>query len=606
MENKKRSSQPVANSTSIRVAYPCVLLLAAGLIGPQQLRAQDSPRQPFPVPAARALPQFNPWELRSQETGDLFIPPAADRPLGEDQGPKIAVNSVKLDIDPKLAKLIDEEVSKSLKLTVDAALAAHREQGFTIGQLESLAAETTDVLRNAGFILAWAYLPEQTVADQTVIIAVLPGSLEAVKVEGNNRYTVDRLLAPFNPLMGVPVEKSAIENSILNVRNYPGLSTTAVFSPGTTTGSSELTLRVAEDPFDIAFVADNYGTPSTGETRLRAEMAWNNPFGRADSIAANILQTFNPTDNLYGGVRYQTPIFRPDLFFAAAYSHNAFDVGRGETAVLGLGGTTDIASMTVTKNLRYTRRSKFDLSFDLSAKDAKLTGTGSAAQDKLTVLSLELAAEAVDNIFNGGINQLQIKYSQGIPDFLGSMDSDGVSGDALSTRQGGSGQRAGGDFGKTVIRYQRLQRISKSNSLLLRGEGQYTKDILTSLEEFLMGGPNSVRAYPVAEYLMDKGLFASAEWIVDLNRMFDRTDASVSWSLSAFADAARGGLNDPLPTEPDYINLAGYGLGLSAGYTGSSGNTLGLRLDIATPYTSREPTNGRDPQVYGQLNYSFR
>ena len=66
---------PVANSTSMRVFQPCFVLLAAGLAGPQLLLAQDNAGQ-VAVPYARAYPQCNQWELRTQETGDLFIPPA--------------------------------------------------------------------------------------------------------------------------------------------------------------------------------------------------------------------------------------------------------------------------------------------------------------------------------------------------------------------------------------------------------------------------------------------------------------------------------------------------------------------------------------------------
>ena len=593
----------MANSTSMRLFHSCFVLLAAGLAGPQQLLAQDNPGQPGAVPYARAYPQFNQWELRSQETGDLFIPPADERPLGEDQGPRIAVTSVRLDIDPGLAKLMDAELNQSLSQTITGAVASHQEQGFTIGQLETLASEATDELRNAGFILAWAYLPEQTVADQTVVITVLPGRLESVNVEGNSGYSVERLLTPFAPLMAAPVQKSQIENSILSVRDYPGLSTTAVFSPGTTTGSSELTLRVSEDPFDISFVADNYGSESTGETRVRADMYWYNPFGRADAITANVLQTFSPSDNLYGGIRYATPLFTHDFFLALAYSHNAFDVTSGAFGDVGLGGESDIASMTLTKNLRYTRRSKMDLSFDFSSKKSTVSDSIVDRIDDLSVLSLEFALEAVDGIFNGGVNQLQVQYSQGLADFLGSMPADG---NATSSRRGGSGDFAGGDFGKTEIRYQRLQRISKSNSLLMRLEGQYSNDLLTSLEQFLMGGPYSVRAYPVAEFLMDSGVFGSAEWILDLNKAFDWTSTSTTWSVSAFADAARGELNDPLASEQRFVNLAGYGMGLSFNHTGGSGNLLGMRLDVSAPYTEREPSNERDPQIYGQLNYSFR
>ena len=407
--------------------------------------------------------------------------------------------------------------------------------------------------------------------------------------------------------MGSPVEKKSIENSIMHLRDYPGLNTTAVFSPGSSTGTSELTLRVTEDPFDIAFVADNYGTRSTGEARVRSDLFFYNLLGRADSLTAVILQTFDPSANIYGGLTYETPIFRHDWSMGLAYSKNSFDVTGGSVGALNLGGDTDIGTLFIKKNLKRTRRTTIDLAFDLTLKAAVLKNTPTPIEDNLSIFSLDLAVEAVDNVGAGGINQLQIRYSQGLADFLGSMDENGVSGDGTtSTRFGGSGEYAGGDFGKTMIRYQRLQRISKSNSILLRLEGQYSSDLLVSLEQLVMGGPNNVRAYPIAEFLMDKGGFGSLEWIVDLDQLFNKTGGGTNVAISAFADYASGELNDPGPGQVADADISGWGIGFSIGHTAQGGNQLSLRLDAATPISDAVPSNERDPQYYGMLSYTFR
>jgi hemolysin activation/secretion protein len=179
------------------------------------------------------------------------------------------------------------------------------------------------------------------------------------------------------------------------------------------------------------------------------------------------------------------------------------------------------------------------------------------------------------------------------------MDESGDGGQ--STRSGFSGQNAGGDFDKIVMRYQRLQRISSRNTLLIRAEGQATDDILTSLEQFVVGGPNSVRAYPIAEYLGDEGAFASLEWSVELSDNGNR-----SFSLSLFGDYAYAKLNDPFPNELADTDLAGYGIGLSFSNISDSGNQFAFRLNVATPATSTDPSDGDDPQFYGQISYVFR
>ncbi len=580
-------------------------LLLLGLCVPA-FAQQTLPGTAGSLPGANQ-PALDYWDLRAQQNEELYIPPTLERPLGEDAGPRIRVNQIVLDIEPRLAALIDPELRSTLNRSLTNHVIENQQEGFTIGRLENVANDVTDILRDGGFILSLAYLPEQSVEDLTINISVLSGSLEQVAVDGNNRYSADRLLDPFNDLMGMPVVKSDVERSILAVRNYPGLSTSAVFSPGDALGGSRLTLRVSEDPFDFALVADNHGTESTGENRLRADLYFNNLFGAADSLTANILQTFDPAENTYGGFLYRVPFFGHENTLSLGYSRNSFEVAQGFAAGVGVGGAnltgeTDIVSLGFSRNLRLARRSRVDLAFDVATKDAELLNLGFDSGDKLSVVSLDLSIEAVDDFGSGGINQLQIRYSQGLADFLGSMDENG---DGQSTRRGGSGVLAGGDFSKVLARYQRLQRISASNSLLIRVEGQFSSDLLTSLEQVVLGGPNNVRGYPIAQFLVDEAAFTSLEWIVDLNQLFGEGGGNTRVSLSFFGDYSLGVINDPLPVEVDDVDISGWGVGFSIAHTTNSGNQFLLKIEGAEPITDLDFIEEDNSQVFAQLSYTF-
>ena len=340
------------------VALPIARICAVALIvaSAPALAQQTPPGSTGSLPGANQ-PTLDYWEFRAQETEELFVPPIADRPVGEDDGPRIRVDRIELDFDSRLEALIDSDLRAALTRSLTNHVIENQPNGFTIGGLENVANDVTDLLRAGGFILALAYLPEQNVENQTVSINVLPGSLEQVTVDGNSRYPADRLQAPFGTLLGQPVVKDDIESSILAVRDYPGLSTSAVFSPGDSLGTSKLTLRVSEDPFDFGFVADNHGTESTGENRLRADLYFNNLFGAADKLTANILQTFDPAENTYGGFLYEVPFFGHDNRLSVAYSRNSFEVAQGFAAGLGVGGSnltgeTDIVSLGISRIVR--------------------------------------------------------------------------------------------------------------------------------------------------------------------------------------------------------------------------------------------------------------
>ena len=589
-------ASPIRRSCAIALLALCAPAIAQ----------QASPSSIGGLPGANQ-PALDYWNLQVQQSDELYIPPTLERPLGEDAGPRIMVNQITLDIESRLEGLIDPELRSLLNRSLTNHVIENQQQGFTIGRLENVANDVTDILRDGGFILSLAYLPEQSVENQTVSISVLSGRLEQVTVDGNSRYSVDRLLAPFDSLMGAPVVKGDVERSILAVRNYPGLSTSAVFSPGDALGGSKLTLRVSEDPFDFAFIADNHGTESTGENRLRADLYFNNLFGAADSLTANILQTFDPAENTYGGVLYEVPFFGHDNRLSLAYSRNSFEVAQGFAAGVGVGGAnltgeTDIVSVGFSRNLRLARRSRMDFGIDVATKDAELLNLGFDSGDKLSVISLDLSAEAVDDFGSGGINQLQIRYSQGLADFLGSMDEQG---DGISTRRGGSGEQAGGDFSKVLARYQRLQRISASNSLLIRVEGQFSSDLLTSLEQVVLGGPNNVRAYPIAQFLVDEAAFASVEWIVDLNQLFGEGGGRTRVSLSFFGDYSLGVINDPLPAEAEDVDISGWGVGFSIAHTTESGNRFLLKIEGAEPITELGFIEQDSSQVFATLSYAF-
>src|SRR5262249_55504732 len=132
--------------------------------------------------------------------------------------------------------------------------------------------------------------------------------------------------------------------------------------------------------------------------------------------------------------------------------------------------------------------------------------------DKLTTARLDAQWERIDTRFRG-VNRVAFSYTHGFNDLFGSL----AAYDPATVAAGGSTpNRLGASraFDKVAIQVQRLQRLSQYSSLMLRLDGQYTSDPLVSLEQFSMGGPDSVRAYPVAEVLAEKGGVASLELIV--------------------------------------------------------------------------------------------
>jgi hemolysin activation/secretion protein len=131
--------------------------------------------------------------------------------------------------------------------------------------------------------------------------------------------------------------------------------------------------------------------------------------------------------------------------------------------------------------------------------------------------------------------------------------------------------------------------------------------LLTSLEEFSIGGPASVRAYPVAEALFDSGVFASLELTFNAPG-FSHVPAfgGLTWGqvlkLSFFSDFAYGQLNDPVTSDRASASFYGYGTGLAFGIPGE----LQGRVQYARPFAgSVTPSDGDDARWWFELTYQF-
>ena len=169
----------------------------------------------------------------------------------------------------------------------------------------------------------------------------------------------------------------------------------------------------------------------------------------------------------------------------------------------------------------------------------------------------------------------------------------------------GNSGRAPVDYSKWAIRASRYQRFIANTSLSFRLDGQYSDDPLVSLEQFAIGGADSVRAYPSAEFTADKGIFASIEWSTPLPFVAEEIAfGGRTWGevlqLSAFFDYGKGYRNDALDSEEREQELYGPGIGVRF----IPYKNIELNFSLAKPLAD-EPSNDRDPQYFVDLVFQF-
>ena len=204
------------------------------------------------------------------EPGTPFeVPALIDRPLDIEEGPYVRINTFNL-VDAKDYPEHEVSVDEINTTVLDTLLQEQPERGFSIGELQEVADEVTRYYRTKGLILSTAVIPVQTITDGTVDIQVFIGKLGRVVAEGNKKFHLNTLEKPFKKLIGQPVTQHEIEEALLILTDFAGLSVFGVFRPGIKVGEADIVLKVQQEkPYDVDYRLDTHGLKETGINRFR-------------------------------------------------------------------------------------------------------------------------------------------------------------------------------------------------------------------------------------------------------------------------------------------------------------------------------------------------
>ncbi|MCK5003399.1 MAG: ShlB/FhaC/HecB family hemolysin secretion/activation protein [Gammaproteobacteria bacterium] len=489
-----------------------------------------------------------------------------------------------------------EKIQQLIAVETAAMIHEGNQRLFTMGMYERIANAITRYYRERGFFLARAYIPEQKVSDGIVKLKVAESSLEQIAFDDNQLYDDETMGVLFEDLIDKPVHITGVESALYKLNDYPGLTASAIFGPGSKPGSAAIVMRT-EETSSINFLSfDNYGSAFTGENRVLFRHVNNNVFGNADSLMFNVMGGLSPTNSQYADVFYVQPVYKSLFKVGGGAKVNFFSVGE-ELEDLDINGESIVINGFIDYNLVHTRLDRFSLMADLSLKSAtsKLVDEVSS-EDKLSVIRFDMAYSGVDRWLWRANHEFLASISIGMAGFLGSMDENG---NDLSSRTGETQGNAGGDFTKFNLSYTRLQPIVNLQSLLFRFQAQFSSDLLTSLEQYSLGGPYNVRAYPVAEILVDNAIFTSFEYILNASPEIE-LDWLSTLQLSLYFDYAKGDLNDPLINEVATAALSGLGVGIQI----EPFNNFIARIDFSTALGD-EPSDLQSLPFYFSMKYRF-
>ena len=380
----------------------------------------------------------------------------------------------------------------------------------SLAEFNAGADRITAYYRERGFVVARAYLPAQDIKDGVVVIAVLEGVLSQQSLSNKSRLPdaqANRYLAAVKT--GDAIKADQVSRALLLLADTPGVgSVRAALQPGASVGTTDLLVELDPAQAYLANLeADNYGNRYTGEYRIGAAVALNNPFNLGDLLSLRAITSGDLMS--YARLAYQLPVGGSGLKLGVAYSDTHYKLGE-EFAALQAHGTASSASLYAT--YPFVRSQSSNLWGTLTWEDKKLTDQTdvpvSSVDKQVQLVTLGLAGSRQDAFWGGGLTAFDMALTSGNL----SMDASSLARDAAV-----GSAHSNGTFSKLVYSLSRQQRVSENYSVLLALSGQQASKNLNSSEKFSLGGANGVRAYPQGEASGDEGMLLNLEARRSLN-----------------------------------------------------------------------------------------
>jgi len=443
-----------------------------------------------------------------------------------------------------------------------------------------------------GFVNSGALIPDQDPTNGIIRIQIVEGVLTGIELSGNrwlrDSYINSRLERWSTP----PLNLNRLQEGLQFLRQNPNVrQINAELKPGTAPGEAVLDVRVADQqPFRLGIQVDNQRPPSIGAEEIWLLASDLNLTGHSDPLdikygIANATADgieFSGADNMEAS--YMLPLNRYNTTLGLQGSRLNTAIVEQPFASLNIASQTDSYGFFLRQPLYQTARDEvaLTLGFDHRQNTSTLLGepfniSPGAVDGEMTVSVLQFSQEWLRHGQNH-VLALRSTFNFGL-DVLGATDN-GITGDPNGT------------FFSWLGQGQYVQRLfNTQNEFILRTAVQCADQPLLALEQFSVGGFETVRGYLENQLVRDRGVVSSVEFRVPI--LYNKAGAGIV-QLAPFFDFG-GAWNVEGSPSPNTIYSVGVGLLLLPGKHFSAQIYWGYRLrEVVIPDDSGVQGHGVD------------
>ncbi|UZQ55266.1 BamA/TamA family outer membrane protein [Trichothermofontia sichuanensis B231] len=540
---------------------------------PQDL-IPPGPAFPQPLPPATSPPEALPLSPPPPES-----PPSQPEP--SQPGPSVLIKDI---------QVIGSTVFSDDRL--NAITQPYEGKFLTLEELQRVADEITQLYLNEGYITSRAILANQEIRDGVVRIQVVEGRLEEIQVEGTQRLNPAYVRRRIRLGASTPLNPTKLEDQLRLLKLNPLFENVeASLRPGTGIGQSILIVRVTEaKAFGGQLSVDNYSPPSVGAEEFGINLQHINLTGNGDTLAAAFDRSFTGGSNTVD-VFYQMPLNALDGTLRLRTVINRNEITQEPFNVFNIEGESELYELNFRQPLVRTPRQELALSLGFEYQDGRtfLDGDGFGFGE----------GPSADGVTRTRVFRFGQDYIKRDPSGAWALRSQFNLGTGLFDATVNDSPTPDSRFLSWLGQVQRVQLLGQDHLLIVQGDLQLTTDPLLPSQQFIIGGPQSLRGYRQNVRAGDNGFKFSIEDRITLGR--NAVGASIL-QLAPFLDLGSVWNHNDNPNPlPSQRFLAGLGLGV----LWEPLPRLNLRLDYGLPLVNLDDqgNNLQDDGLYFSVIY---
>lgn len=419
-----------------------------------------------------------------------------------------------------------------------------------------------------GYATTGAFLPPQKLQENNSVvrIQIVEGQLEEIRILGTQRLNPDYVRSRLNARVSKPLNINQLLQVLQVLQLDPLIGNlSAELASGTKFGQNLLIVTVREAPsFSTQIVGNNSRSPSVGSFRRGVTLREGNVLGMGDAATLS----YGNTDGSGSlDLSYTVPINPRNGTLGFSYGNTASQVIEEPFKILDIRSNSRYYDLTYRQPVWQTPNQEVALGITASRResDTSLLGipfplSAGADDEGRTRISAVRFFQEWTKRSSQQVIALRSQFSLGVDAFNATIQPSAPDSRFLSWR----GQA------------QWVQLLARDTTVLVRGDLQLADRPLLPLEQFGIGGFETVRGYRQDTLLADNGLLLSAELRYPIVRI---PKSQLLVHLVPFFDLGTVWNSGNNATNPSPETISAVGLGLQL----TMGRTLSARLDYGVP-----------------------